>query len=170
MVEMPDDAAKEVAGGQRLLAEGDLKGALSRFNKAIRIDPNNADAHFGKAEAAAALPNVKAEEIIASYQKAIELQKEGGEKAMTYSQLGAFCLREGKLDVAEQSYLKAAELDSENAPYYLSDLAIELYMSVARRMDEEGSNLELDAARKKALAHFAKALDLEPKDAAKLLS
>ena len=167
---MAEDAAKEVAAGQRLMAEGEYKGALSRFNKAIRLDPGNPDAYFGKAEAAAALPQVATDDIIASYQKAIELQKEGGEKAMTYSQLGAFCLREGKLDVAEQSYLKAAELDGENAPYYLSDLAIELYMSVARRMDEEGSNLELDAARKKALAHFAKALDLEPKDAAKLLS
>jgi len=170
MVKMPEDAAKEVAGGQRLLAEGDLKGALSRFNKALRLDPNNADAHMGKAEACAALPNVKAEEIIACYQKAIELQKDDGEKALTHSQLGAFCLREGKLDIAEQSYLKAAELDSENAPYYLSDLAIELYMSVVKGMDEEGSNTVLDAARKKALAHFAKALDLEPKDAARLLS
>jgi tetratricopeptide (TPR) repeat protein len=170
MVEMPEDAAKEVAGGQRLLAEGDLKGALSRFNKALRIDPNNADAHFGKAEAAAALPNVKAEEIIASYQKAIELQTDPGEKAMSYSQLGAFCLREGKMELAEQSYVKAAGLDTENGPYYLSDLAIELYMSVVKRNDEEGSNLELDSARKKALAHFAKALDIDPKDAIRLLS
>jgi len=170
MVQMPEDAAKEVAGGQRLLAEGDLKGALSRFNKALRLDPNNSDAYLGKAEACAALPNIKAEEIVANYQKAIELQKEDGEKAMTHSQLGAFCLREGKLDLAEQNYLKAAALDSENAPYYLSDLAIELYMSVARGLDEEGSNTELDAARKRALGHFAKALDLEPKDAAKLLS
>jgi Flp pilus assembly protein TadD len=170
MVQMPEDAAKEVAGGQRLLAEGDLKGALSRFNKALRLDPNNAEAYLGKAEACAALPNVKAEEIVANYQKAIELQKEDGEKAMTHSLLGAFCLREGKLDLAEQSYLKAAKLDTENAPYYMSDLAIELYMSVARGLDEEGSNTELDAARKRALGHFAKALDLEPKDAAKLLS
>jgi len=170
MVQMPEDAAKEVAGGQRLLAEGDLKGALSRFNKALRLDPNNADVYLGKAEACAALPNIKAEEIIANYQKAIELQKEDGEKAMTHSQLGAFCLREGKLDLAEQNYLMAAKLDTENAPYYMSDLAIELYMSVARGLGEEGSNTELDAARKRALAHFAKALDLEPKDAAKLLS
>lgn len=166
---MAEDAAKEVAGGQRLLAEGDYKGALSRFNKALRLDPNSADAYFGKAEATSALPNVPVEDIIASYQKAIELHKDSGDKAMCYSQLGAFCLREGKMDLAEQSYSKAAELDAENAPYYLSDLAIELYMSAARRMDEEGSNIELDQARKKALAYFAKALDLDPKDAAKLL-
>jgi tetratricopeptide (TPR) repeat protein len=166
---MAEDAAKEVAAGQRLMAEGEFKGALSRFNKAIRLDPGNADAYFGKAEAAAALPQVATEEIIANYQKAIELQKDEGEKAMVHSQLGAFALREAKLDLAEQSYTKAAELDTENAPYYLSDLAIEYYMSVAKRMDEEGSNLELDAARKKSLAFFAKALDLAPKDASKLL-
>jgi Flp pilus assembly protein TadD len=167
---MAEDAAKEVAAGQRLMAEGELKGALSRFNKAIRLDPNNPDAYFGKAEAAAALPQVATDEIIASYTKAIELQKDEGEKAMIYSQLGAFTLREGKLDMAEQSYKKAAELDVENAPYYMSDLAIEYYMAVAKRMDEDGSNLELDAARKKSLAFFAKALDMEPKDAAKLLN
>ena len=170
VVLLGEDAAKEVAGGQRLMAEGDLKGALSRFNKALRLDPNNAEAHFGKAEAEAALPNTKAEEVIACYQKAIELQAESGDKAMTLSQLGAFCLREGRNEMAEQSYLKAAELDAENAPYYLSDLAIELYMSAVRQMDEEGSNAALDAARKRSLAHFAKALDLEPKDASKLLS
>jgi len=73
------------------------------------------------------------------------------------------------MDIAEQSYVKAAELDSENAPYFLSDLAIELYMSTVKGMDEEGSNLALDAARKKSLMYFAKALDLAPKDAAKLL-
>lgn len=167
---MAEDAAKEVAAGQRLMAEGDLKGALSRFNKAIRLDPNNPDGYFGKAEAAAALPQVATDEIIANYTKAVELQKDEGEKAMIYSQLGAFALREGKLDMAELSYKKAAELDVENAPYYMSDLAIEYYMSVAKRMDEEGSNLELDAARKKSLAFFAKALDMEPKDAAKLLN
>jgi tetratricopeptide (TPR) repeat protein len=167
---MAEDAAKEVAAGQRLMAEGEFKGALSRFHKAIRLDPGNPDAYFGKAEAAAALPQVVTEEIIASYQKAIELQKDSGERAMIYSQLGAFALRESKLDLAEQSYTKAAELDTENAPYYLSDLAIEYYMSVAKRMDEEGSNLELDAARKKSLAFFTKALDLSPKDAAKFLS
>jgi len=167
---MAEDAAKEVAAGQRLMSEGELKGALSRFNKAIRLDPNNPDAYFGKAEAAAALPQVATDEIIATYSKAVELQKDTGEKALIHSQLGAFALREGKLDMAEQSYKKAAELDVENAPYYMSDLAIEYYMSVAKRMDEEGSNLELDAARKKSLAFFAKALDVEPKDAAKLLN
>jgi tetratricopeptide (TPR) repeat protein len=167
---MAEDAAKEVAAGQRLMAEGELKGALSRFNKAIRLDPNNPDGYFGKAEAAAALPQVATDEIIANYTKAVELQKDEGEKAMIYSQLGAFALREGKLDMAEASYKKAAEMDIENAPYYMSDLAIEYYMSVAKRMDEEGSNLELDAARKKSLAFFAKALDMDPKDAAKLLN
>lgn len=166
---MAEDAAKEVAAGQRLMSEGELKGALSRFNKAIRLDPQNPDAYFGKAEAAAALPQVATDEIIVNYTKAVELQKDDGEKAMIYSQLGAFALREGKLDMAEQSYKKAAELDVENAPYYMSDLAIEYYMSVAKRMDEEGSNLELDSARKKSLAFFAKALELAPKDAAKLL-
>ena len=167
---MAEDAAKEVAAGQRLMSEGELKGALSRFNKAIRLDPNNPDANFGKAEAAAALPQVATDEIIATYSKAVELQKDTGEKALIHSQLGAFALREGKLDMAEQSYKKAAELDVENAPYYMSDLAIEYYMSVAKRMDEEGSNLVLDAARKKSLAFFAKALDMDPKDAAKLLN
>lgn len=167
---MADDAAKEVAAGQRLMAEGDCKAALSRFNKATRVDPNNPDGWFGKAEAAAALPQVATDEIIGAYSKALELQKDEGEKAMIHSQLGAFALREGKLDLAEQSYKKAAELDIENAPYYMSDLAIEYYMAVAKRMDEDGSNLELDAARKKSLAFFAKALDMEPKDAAKLLN
>ena len=166
---MAEDAMKEVAGGQRLLAEGDLKGALSRFRKALKLDANNPDAYLGMAEASAALPNAKSEEIIGAYQKALELQKDNGEKAMTHTQLGAFCLRESKLDLAEQNYVKAAQLDIENAPYFLSDLAIELYMSVARGMDEEGSNAALDAARKKSLQYFVKALDLEPKDAVKLL-
>ena len=166
---MPEDASKEVAAGQRLLAGGDYKGALSRFNRAIKLDPGSAEAYLGKAEAAAALPNVAAEEIIASYQRAIELQSDPGERAMTESQLGAFCLREGRTEMAEQCYKRAAELDAENAPYYLSDLAIELYMAGLRRMDEEGSNEDLDRTRRRALMHFAKALELEPQEAARLL-
>ncbi len=109
------------------------------------------------------------EEILASYQRAIELQKDPGERAITHSQLGTFCRREGRTELAEQAYTKAAELDPENAPYYLSDLAIELYVSALRRMGEEGSNEALDMARRRALSCFAKALDIDPKEAAKLL-
>ncbi|MEM2870367.1 MAG: tetratricopeptide repeat protein [Thermoplasmata archaeon] len=166
---MPEDASKEVAAGQRLLAAGDYKGALSRFNRAIKLDPSNAEAYLGKAEAAAALPDIEAGEIVASYQKAIELQKEPGERAMTQTQLGAFCLREGKTELAEECYKKAAELDPENAPYYFSDLGIELYMAVLRGMEDEVSREELDRARGKALTYFARALDLEPAEAARLL-
>ncbi|MGQ9583560.1 MAG: tetratricopeptide repeat protein [Thermoplasmatota archaeon] len=166
---MAEEASKEVAAGQRLLAEGDYKAALSRFNRAIKLDPSSAEAHLGKAEAAAAFPSVAVGEILASYQRAIELQSDPGEKAMTYSQLGAFCLREGKSELAEQCYTKAAELDPENAPYYLSDLAIELYVSALRQMGEEGSNEALDLARRKALGYFARALDIDPKEAARLL-
>lgn len=167
VVIMDLNVQKEIAAGNRLLQEGDLKGALSRFNKALRMDPNCAEAYFGVAEASVGIPKMSIEQILNAYKKAIELDSKN---PYYYSAYGSFCLENGLYSEAEDAYNRAAHLDPENAIYYLSELSIEFYRNAISKMDEEASNQEYDTILKKALEYYLKALNITKENALRLLS
>lgn len=164
---MEPNVEKEIAAGNRLLQEGDFKGALARFNKAVKLDPNCAEAYFGIAEASVGIPKISVEQILGAYKKAIELD---GKNPYYYSAYGSFCLENGLFQEAEEAYTRAANLDPENAIYYLSELSVEFYRNAVSRMDEEGSNEEYDKIVKKSIEYYLKALNLTKEDAIRLLS
>jgi cytochrome c-type biogenesis protein CcmH/NrfG len=164
---MDPNVEKELNAGNRLLQQGDLKGALSKFNKVVKLDPNCAEAYFGIAEASVGIPKVKIEDILAAYRKAIELD---GKNPYYHSAYGAFCLENGLYQDAENAYHRAAELDPDNAIYYLSELSVEYYRTAVSRLDEEASNQEYDAIVKKALEYYIRALGISKEDAMRLLS
>ena len=157
---------KLLSQGYQLLSEGDYKKALSKFEKAIKEDPDNPDAYFGKAEAGLLIPKVTSEEIHAAYSKAIELDPDN---AYYLSSLGAFCIEEGRFNDAEQAYNRAAELDSDNASNYYSEFAVSYYQRAPevheQFLDEQG----LRIIKKKALQYMLKSLGMSEDDAKDIL-
>lgn len=162
-----DESEKLVKQGFQLLSEGDYAQALSKFDKAIKLNPKNAEAYFGKAEAGLCVSKISVEEIIDSYKKAIELDPQN---AYFYASMGSFCLDVGKLNEAESAYNKAAELDPDNAPYYYSEFGVEYYRKAPevyeKFMDERTTEIIL----KKSLKYLLKSINLDEEKAKKLLS
>jgi len=160
------DAEKEIQAGERKLAEMDFPSALSKFKKAIKLDPKAAGAYFGKAEAALGVPKVPAEEVISDYQKAIELEPGN---AFYMARLGSFCLEVGEWELAETSYNRAAEADPENAYLYFSEFGLEFYYSWMTKMGDEATEGEREPVVRKSLVYLIRSLDLDEDSAKKLL-
>jgi len=88
--------------------------ALENYQKAIALDPSNADLHN-------ALGNVYAQtnkipEAQAEFQKSAELNPSGAARA--YFNLGAIFYNTGKMDEAAQAFKKSTEIDPKNADAY----------------------------------------------------
>ena len=162
---MPD-AEKEIKAGERKLAEMDFSAALSKFKRAIKLDPKQPEAHFGKAEAALGVPKVPAEEIIADYQAAIDLEPDN---PFYLARLGSFSLEAGHWELAEESYNRAAELDPENSYLYYSEFGLEYYYAWMAKMGDEATNADREPVVRKSLIYLIKSLDLDEDSAKKLL-
>jgi len=150
--------------GQELLEKGDYKKAFNTFEKALNEDPKNASAHFGKAEATVGLPKITPQEAGALYRQAIEADPEN---AFFYTSYADFCLSNGWLKPAEENYLKAAEVDPDNEPMYLNDLAVGYYESGTLFLERQLGMTREDIARN-AITYALKAYGLDP-DGAKSL-
>jgi tetratricopeptide (TPR) repeat protein len=163
---MPD-AEKEIIAGERKLAEMDFKAALSKFKRAIKLDPSQPAAHFGKAEAALGVPKVTAEEVITDYKAAIELEPEN---PFYLARLGSFCLEVGEWELAEESYNRAAEADPDNSYLYFSEFGLEYYYAWLAKVGEEGTEEDREPVVRKSLVYLIRSLDLDETSAKKLLS
>ncbi len=151
--------------GRELLDKGELKKAFSTFEKVIKIDPNNADGHFGKAEAAVGLPKKSLIDVAQYYREAIKNDPENGYYYLTY---GEFCLANGLLKQAEENYLKAVELDPDNAVFYYNDLAYGYYRNGILFLDRQ-LNMTHDDIIKNSISYFLKAFNLDEKIAFDML-
>lgn len=162
-----EGSQKLIGQAYQLLSQGEYKKALSKFEKAIKEDPGNAEAYFGKAEASILVPKMTSDEIVAAYKKAVELDSEN---AYYFSSMGAFCIDEGRFNDAEEAYKKAAELDSENASNYYSEFAVAYYKRAPevheQFLDEQG----LQIIRRKALFYLLKSIGMDFEEAKELLS
>ncbi|MGM0404575.1 MAG: tetratricopeptide repeat protein [Thermoplasmatota archaeon] len=152
--------------GERLLNEFDYKGAHKKFKKALDKD-KNARAHFGKAEAALGIPEIESEEIIADYEKAIELE----ENPFYHQAVASFCIDVGKFEKAEEHYREAAELDPENKPHYLSELAVGYRFKAPIMMEKliQQTGQGEDIILRKSLNYMLEALDIDRDKAKELL-
>ncbi|MBA3045168.1 MAG: tetratricopeptide repeat protein [Candidatus Thermoplasmatota archaeon] len=161
------DIETELIKGELLLAEFEYEKARKKFNDIIKANPNNARAHFGKAEASLGVQKVKAEDIMELYKKATELDPTN---VFFMTSLGSFCLLTGKFQDAEACYNKATELDEENSPDYFAEFAIGYFKSAQivyeNHIDRDPKTM--DMINKKALEYMLKAINLTP-DKAKLL-
>jgi tetratricopeptide (TPR) repeat protein len=160
-----DEVQDLLKKGRELLDKGELKKAFSSFDKAIKLEPENADAHFGKAEAAVGLPKYSIIDIAQFYRNAIKNDPENGYYYLTY---GEFCLSNGLLKQAEENYEKAIELDSENSVFYYNDLAYGYYNNGTLFLDRQ-LNMTHEDVVKDSIGYFLKAFKLDDKAAKQIL-
>lgn len=160
------DASQEIAEGERRLGRLEYEEAFRQFDAALTKDPDNAYAHFCKAEAALGLDTVEPDEIAALYRKAIELEPDNPQYLNAY---GLFCIDVGRFKAAEEAFNKAAEVDGENAPLYYADFAVNYFRQAPVIMERY-----LDATTKrmiatKSLDYLLRALSMTKEEARELL-
>jgi tetratricopeptide (TPR) repeat protein len=159
-------ADKEIAAGERKLADMDFKAALSKFKRAIKLDPKAPEAHFGKAEAALGVPKIPAEEVLADYQEAIALDPSN---PFYLARLGSFSLEAGEWELAEEAYNRAAEADPDNAYLYYSEFGLEYYYSWLAKHGEDADQADIEPVQRKCLVYLVRSLDLDEAAAKRLL-
>ena len=95
--------------GVTLFEQGDIKGALSKFEEIIKLDDQIAEAHLRKADCLDLLGDV--EGSIGSYNMAIEIDPKNKlaiyNRALSYEKLGDF-------ENAISDYQKAINVDPNN--------------------------------------------------------
>jgi tetratricopeptide (TPR) repeat protein len=158
-----DDA---IMKGEQLLAQFEYEKARKKFSEAIKQDPKNARAHFGKAEASLGIPKLSVEKILELYKKAVELEPDN---VFYLTSLGSFCTDVGRFNEAEEFYNKATEIDEDNASLYFSEFAIGYYTKAPIIMEKFLDENTKGMIKKKALTYLLKALDMNEDEAKKLL-
>jgi Tfp pilus assembly protein PilF len=160
------DVQKDLMDAQEAMANGDFDSAVSKFNKAIKADPNCAEAYFGKAEASVGVPKMAPEEVMALYKKAVDLD---ARNPIYHSSYGAYLLEIGRFNEAEAAYVKAAELDPDNARYYYSEFGVEYITKAPIVMEKFLDDKTKDMILKKGLKYLLKAAGLTEEEAKRVL-
>ncbi|HID71962.1 MAG TPA: tetratricopeptide repeat protein [Thermoplasmata archaeon] len=150
--------------GNSYLNELEFEKALKCFKEAIKLDPKNDKAYFGKAEASLGIQEIDAEEIAADYEKAIELN---GKEPLYYVRYGGFCMDEMRFKKAEECYNKAAELDEVNARHYYAEFANEYVFMENVRKELKGNRRK--RVYKKALNYLLKGIQITADEAIEYL-
>jgi tetratricopeptide (TPR) repeat protein len=127
---LPNDALAQVRAGIFLLVGGAYEDAKTRAQKALALEPRNAEAQILLAEANASLKN-----LTGAVEQMEELIRMDPNDARAYTRLAGFKLQQGNPQEAEQAFERAVRL----APHSI-DAALGLsqfYMSVGRTKDAE---------------------------------
>jgi len=160
------EVEKDVQKGERLLADFDYKGAISAFKKALKVEPKNAAAYFGLAEASVGEPKISMEEAVEAYSKAIEFEPNNPFYRCSF---GNYCLQVGKWGVGEEQYKKAAEIDPENKGLYFTEFGLEYYQAMLKQYEGELPVAMLKEVKKKSATYLLKSIDLEVEEAKSIL-
>ena len=159
-----DDTQKVLDKANMQLAAGEFKKSFNTLKKLTKENPEVAEGWFGMAEAAMGIPKLTIQEIASYYQKACDLAPENG---LYYATYGNFCFENGILKKGEECFIKASEVDEENSPMYLSDLATSYYFS-ANNYRNHYPNITDDQILQTSMKYILMAFNVE-KDKAKQL-
>ncbi len=157
----------EMAAGEQALVALDYDKAYAHFEKATKSQPNDATAWFGKAESSLGMPKIEAENIVGFYKKAIELDPKNPQFKEAFASL---LMDMGRFNEAEQQFNQAAEIDSENAPYYWLGFAVEYAAKAPVVMEQFLDDKTRDMIALKSLSYALKAIRLSRDDAKRILS
>ncbi len=161
------DVGKDLMDAQDALASGEFDSAVSKFNKVLKADPKCAEAYFGKAEASVGVPKMTPEEVMELYKKAVELEPKN---PIYQSEYAAYLVDIGRFNEAEQAYIKAAEVDPDNASNYYSEFGVEYIQKAPVVMEKFLDEKTKDMILKKGLKYLLKAAGLTEEEAKRLLS
>jgi superkiller protein 3 len=143
--------------GVTLLEHGEWKKAIEYFQRAIRLEPNNADAYYNLGNAFADAK--RNEDAAAAYRKALELSPAFAE---AHDNLGTLLFTLGQLNEAAQHFQEAIRLQPEHLATYDNlgmtlaqqgrfDEAIQVYRK-ALELAIQQNNTAVAAALQKRLA------------------
>ncbi len=138
------EAEKYFDNGSAKYKKGDLKGAIADFNKAIELDPKNANTYNNRGNAKYELKQY--DEAIKDYDKAIELNPDF---ALAYYNRGAAKYDLKQYGEAIKDYGKAIKLNPKFAKAYYSRGLVKAVLK----------------QHKEAIADYDKSIELDPKDA-----
>ncbi|MFW6040926.1 MAG: tetratricopeptide repeat protein [Thermoplasmatota archaeon] len=157
-------AEELIQEGETLLNDFEYEKAYDKFKKALKKE-ENARAYFGKAEAALGVPEVDSDEILNDYEKAIDLE----ENPFYHQAAASFCIEAGKFEKAEDHYRKAAEIDPQNKPHYLAELAVGYRFKAPVMMEKFVEQAGEDIILRKSIIYMLEALDIDTEKAKELL-
>jgi Flp pilus assembly protein TadD len=160
------DIQKDLMDAQDAMASGEFEQAVSKYNKILKADPNCAEAYFGKAEASVGVPKLTPEEVMTLYKKAVDLDPKN---PIYHSSYAAYLLEIGRFNEAEAAYLKAAEVDPDNARYYYSEFGMEYILRAPVVMEKFLDDKTKDMIVKKGLKYLLKAAGVSEEEAKRLL-
>lgn len=144
------EAAKDNTDlGQRYMQQGKLDVAMEKLQKALRYDPNYADAHIVAAVLYERIGNGVEAEV--HYRRATELAPKSGAANHNY---GVFLCKTAKYDQAEQYFQRA--------------IADPFYKTPALAYTNAGICLSKAGKRDAAEVDFRKALELDPRSSESL--
>jgi tetratricopeptide (TPR) repeat protein len=138
----PGNAPAHTNLGLALQAQGNVKGAIACYHKALDLDPKLVEAHNNLGNALKAQGDVKG--AIACYTKALDLDPKF---AGAHTNLGTALKGQGDRKGAIEHYQKALELDPRHVLVHFN-----LGLTLQQQGDPAG-----------AIACYHKALDLDPK-------
>lgn len=136
---------EKMTEGNKLAYRGDYQGALSKYNEAVQIDPNNAHARKNVSTIYSYWKNE--EQAKADYDKAIQ---DNPRNSDAYRNRGMFYFYLNDYEKAIQDFNKAIELNPNNARHYFDRGYIYYYY---KENNEQ------------ALRDFSRAIELNPKEA-----
>lgn len=118
---MNEKARLQYNEGNALLQRGQINDAISRYDEAIALQPDYADAHNWRGNALQMLGRIEA--AVVCYEKAVALQPD---YFKAYHNRGMALQKLGKLEEAVASFDKALEIKPDNVDsYYGRGLALE---------------------------------------------
>lgn len=173
---MPQKTAESYALRANVYGEkGDTRQAIENYDKAIAVDPTNADLYFGRALTNQSIG--KSDLALADYNKAVELNPM---HAAAYCNRGKIYEDRGNLSDALSNYNKAIEKNPRLAEAYFArgnisgfrnevdqaiadySKAIECNPNYAAAYVNRGNRWMGKGEKSKALADYDKALEIDP--------
>ncbi len=122
-------ASKLVGEGIAHALKGELEEAVQLFRRAIKIDPNSADAYNNLGNALAMMG--KNEEAIEAFRRSIELYPDNELAASPYYNLGLALISIGQWEKGTKAFCQAISLDPNfDSPQY----------NLAKALSEQGSD------------------------------
>jgi protein O-mannosyl-transferase len=129
--------------GRELYSRGDIYGAVSEFQTAVRLDPNHDTARYNLGLAYLHMDRLKEAED--EFRAAINADPSSDD---AYVSLGIALFRQGRHDDAYRAFLSAAKINPYNSAAYYNIAAV----------------LEMNGEREKAIEAYSTAARLRPDD------